>query len=199
MRKGGQIQRERQRRKEIKRVLIVTEGEITEVQYLQGLVQELRATGISVVPYTLHKGGGEPSLVLKTALDRAADGDYEAVWIVVDVDEHSSLDQVLHRCAGGAATAVVSHPEFGVWLLWHLEQTSAPQTASSLKKALRRHGFTGACKHLPVNFPFHKVDEATAFASHVDRAVGQDERGINPSSAMPHLVELLRGNVPLSR
>jgi hypothetical protein len=190
MRKGGTVRRNRPSRQENKKLLIVTEGEITEVQYVQGLAQHLRTAGVTVVPCTVQSGGGEPSRVLAKARDLASKGDYEAVWLVVDVDEHASLDDVLRKCATGGETVVVSNPQFEVWLLWHFASTGAPQTTVSLKKELRRHGFVG--KHLPASFPFDRVDQAIAMATHKDRPMSRNSRGPNPSSAMPHLVDALR-------
>lgn len=190
MRKGGSVRRSRPNRQENKKVLIVTEGEITEVQYLQGLAQYLRSAGVTVVPCNLQGGGGEPSRVLAKARDLASKGDYEAVWLVVDVDDHASLDDVLRKCTTGGETVVVSNPQFEVWLLWHFADAGAPQTPMSLKKELRRHGFVN--KHLPASFPFDRVDRAVGMATHRDRQSAPNTRGANPSSAMPHLVDLLR-------
>jgi len=190
MRKGGSIRRNRPSRQENKKLLIVTEGEITEVQYLQGLAQYLRTAGVTVIPCTVQVGGGEPSRVLARARDLASRSDYEAVWLVVDVDEHASLDDVLRRCTTDGEMVVVSNPQFEVWLLWHFANVGAPQTAVSLKKELRRHGFVG--KHLPGSFPFDHVDQAVEMATHKDRPSAPNTRGSNPSSAMPHLVEALR-------
>lgn len=193
MRKGGSVVSNRPKRQENRKLLVVTEGEITEVQYLQKLIQHLRTAGVTVVPHALEKGGGEPARVLAKARKLAATDDYEAVWIVVDVDEHASLNAVLRECAGNSETVVVSNPQFEVWLLWHLNNSGAPQTAASLKKELRRHGFTGTCKHLPTDFPISNVDQAVAMATHRTRATALNTRGPNPSSTMPHLVEALRG------
>lgn len=193
MRKGGSVRRNRPTRRENKRILIVTEGEITEVQYVQGLAQHLRTAGVTVVPCSVQGGGGEPSRVLAKARDLASKGDYEAVWIVVDVDEHASLNDVLRQCTADGEEVVVSNPRFEVWLLWHFVRSGGSQTATSLKKALRAHGFTGACKHLPAAFPFDRVDQAIAMATHKDRSAALNVRGANPSSAMPHLVKALRG------
>jgi hypothetical protein len=190
MRKGGSVRRSRPSRQENKKILIVTEGEITEVQYLQGLAQYLRTAGVTVVPCSVQGGGGEPSRVLAKARDLASRSDYEAVWLVVDVDEHASLDDVLRKCTTGGETVVVSNPQFEVWLLWHFASAGAPQTSVSLKKELRRHGFVD--KHLPPFFPFDRVDHAVTMATHKDRQAALTTRGTNPSSAMPHLVDALR-------
>jgi hypothetical protein len=190
MRKGGSVRRNRPSRQENKKLLIVTEGEITEVQYLQGLAQYLRTAGITVIPCTVQSGGGEPSRVLTKARDLASKGDYEAVWLVVDVDDHALLHDVLRKCTIGGETVVVSNPQFEVWLLWHFADAAAPQSGVSLKKELRRHGFVS--KHLPASFPFDRVDQAVGMATHRDRQSAPNTRGANPSSAMPHLVEALR-------
>lgn len=142
----------------------------------------------------IRKGGSvrrsRPSRQENKARDLASQSDYEAVWLVVDVDEHASLDDVLRKCTTGGETVVVSNPQFEVWLLWHFASTGAPQTTASLKKELRRHGFVG--KHLPASFPFERVDQAVTMATHKDRPMSRNSRGPNPSSAMPHLVDALR-------
>ncbi|WP_423462730.1 RloB family protein [Promicromonospora sp. MS192] len=193
MRKGGSVRRARPGRRENKKLLVVTEGEITEIQYVQGLTQHLRTAGVTVVPCTVQRGGGEPSRVLARARALAAKGDYEAVWLVVDVDDHATLDAVLRQCDTGSETVVVSNPQFEVWLLWHFTDSTAPHTAGSLKKELRRHGFVGACKHLPADFPFDRVDHAVGVAKDKSRATALNTRGPNPSSSMHLLVAALQG------
>nr|WP_169736430.1 RloB family protein [Promicromonospora kroppenstedtii] len=146
------------------------------------------------MPCTVQRGGGEPSRVLAKARALAAKGDYEAVWLVVDVDDHATLDTVLRQCDAGSETVVVSNPQFEVWLLWHFTESSAPHTAGSLRKELRRHGFVGACKHLPTDFPFGHVEDAVAIATSRSRSTDLNTRGPNPSSTMPHLVAALQGS-----
>lgn len=190
MRRGGSVRRNRPNRQENRKLLIVTEGEITEVQYLQRLVQHLRTAGVTVVPHDVKGGGGEPSRVLAKARGLASKGDFDAVWIVVDVDEHASLDDVLRQCTTSSETVIVSNPQFEIWLLWHFTDSGASQTKASLKKELRHYGLVG--KHLPSNFPFGRVDRAVDMAGRDGRSTPPNTRGVNPSSAMPHLVAALR-------
>lgn len=194
MRKGGPVNRRGRRRRERRRILIVTEGAVTEHQYLEGLAQHLRASGIQISSTTVKKAGGEPSLVLKTARDIRVSSaeDFDATWIVVDVDEHSKLPTVLTECGRGGELAAVSNPQFEVWLLWHYVDSAKPHTKSSLEKALASHGF-GKSKHLPADFPYANVESAMRFALHADRSAEPNVQGRNPSSGMAHLVRAIQG------
>ena len=62
MRKGGSVNRSTRKIAPRDRVLVVVEGEVTELQYLQGLVQHLRASGVEVASTAVKSGRGEPSL-----------------------------------------------------------------------------------------------------------------------------------------
>lgn len=164
---------------------------MTEVQYVQGLVQHLRVTGVAARQAQVKGVGRDPLHVLAEAIrirDEDPDG-YDSTWIVVDVDDHATLE----RCLGEAGTAqigvVVSNPCFEVWLLWHFEDLSRHVTREWLRRRLRNHGHDG--KSLPPRFPYGSVGEARARADATPRRVLAGERGPCPSSAMPRLLEAI--------
>lgn len=173
-------------------MLVVTEGVRTEVQYLEGLVQHLRSTGTSVRGVRSKGIGRDPSQVVGAAIEmRDADTDgYSATWVVVDVDNHATLDSALREATKEKINVVVSNPCFEMWLLWHYEECTSYQETKSAIARLTRFGHTD--KQMPNSFPYHGWNEAVRRAGD---SVACGCRGPNPSTAMPHLVEALRSHV----
>ena len=179
-------------RRENRRLLVVTEGK-TEKEYLEGLMQSLRPDGMQVTAIDVVDGRGEPSKVLKTAKARyqSRADDYDAVWLLLDVDQHTKLIPVLRKTRQENFSAAVSNPCFEVWLLWHFEDWTREGSSSEVQHAARRHGLG---KSIPPVFPYNKHPEARRRASRTP--VGANEIGRNPSTALPSLLEVILRNDP---
>ena len=136
-------------RRENRRLLVVTEGK-TEKEYLEGLMQSLRPDGMQVTAIDVVDGRGEPSKVLKTAKARyqSRADDYDAVWLLLDVDQHTKLIPVLRKTRQENFSAAVSNPCFEVWLLWHFEDWTREGSSSEIQHAARRHGLGKSCPSL---------------------------------------------------
>ena len=181
-------------RRENRRLLVATEGK-TEKEYLEGLMQSLRPDGMQVTTIDVVDGRGEPSKVLKTAKARyqSRADDYDAVWLLLDVDQHAKLTPVPRETRHENFSAAVSNPCFEVWLLWHFEDWTREGSSSEVQHAARRHGLG---KSIPPAFPYSKHPEARRRASHAP--VGANEIGRNPSTALPSLLEVILRNDPKS-
>lgn len=193
-RNSRSITRVRSERRENDRVLVVTEGAITEVQYLQRLAQHLKASGLKVVSPKVKAGKRDPLGVLEYAqmlAGKAAD-EYDEIWIVVDVDDHATLDDCLLQASRYRVRVVVSNPCFEVWLLWHYADHDKYCKNSELSDILKRHGIDS--KHIPNKFPFDSLDKAIIRAGSEGRKVMPGAKGANPSSAMPALISKIRGH-----
>ncbi|GGO78194.1 RloB family protein [Nonomuraea cavernae] len=95
------------RRAPKKRVLIVCEGQVTEVEYFEGVRDHFRSLPVEIRNCKVIGLGRDPGSLVSYAIrerdrkDREAraqrDGDiaYDEVWCVVDVDDHDTLDQAL--------------------------------------------------------------------------------------------------------
>lgn len=175
---------------------MVTEGEKTEVQYIQGLVQFLKKSGVAVRTPTTKGVGRDPVRVLDTAVKLAGEANgidpFDSVWIVVDVDEHARLKECLRYAATASIEAVISNPCFEIWLLWHLEDMGGHRDATWLARRLARLGHGGKC--IDTSFPFANYVDASERACKAGCETGQI--GSNPSTAMHHLVAAL--NAPLT-
>ncbi|WP_241661281.1 RloB family protein [Thermomonospora catenispora] len=109
--------------------MVVCEGTVTEKRYLDGLKDHLRAIPVDVVEYDCVGKGRDPHSTVELAVrlrDQArqrarAQQDaflaYDAVWCVVDVDDHATLHSALSLARRENVNLVVSNPCFEVWLL----------------------------------------------------------------------------------
>ena len=183
-----------------KRVLIVVEGAAgkSEQRYFQQLVQVLRSKQITVDVKVLP-GAGEPKRVLEKCRDELttrARTDYDHACLVIDDDNHPTLDQVLHDCEQSLPKidAVITNPQFELWLLWHhqdhtsfIDSKALTRKVSELKLVTGRQG-----KELAHGFPVNDYPKAMRRAHQVRPDLGTRERGGNPSSGIPWLITALQ-------
>lgn len=156
---SSQLSRRRGTRAQRARILVVTEGEVSEPEYLRGLSAYLRATGVRLSGPKVKGTGRDPIRVVETALNLyEQDKDYDHVWCVFDVDEHSRLTDAISSAHSAGFDCAISNPCFEVWLLWHFEDCRKAVTSDDLKRRLRRHGVVG--KAIPSNFPYSDYTDA---------------------------------------
>lgn len=180
----------RRPRKERKRLLIVAEGPKTEVQYLEGLAQYLRATGATIRGTRLKGIGRDPQKVVQAARDiyeQDPDDKYDQVWVLVDVDRHTTLDDAIADANRLGYSLVVSNPCFEIWLIWHYEDCNSHHSTEQAHRRVKRNGHVD--RAIPNSFPFDLHPDATK------RAKGGQQPGScgpNPSTGMPHLLAALQ-------
>ena len=182
-RSGRRLPRKTAQREERKTVLVVTEGQ-TEKEYVEGLKQKLRDIKAEITPIKVVDGKGEPSKVMSAARDRAKRGDFDDVWLLLDVDEHAQLEPTLREATEEGFSAAVSNPCFEVWIVWHFEDVQYECKGADVQRVARKHGVD---KSIPRDFPFDRRVEAASRASR--QAVDINHVGPNPSSGFPRLLE----------
>ena len=108
-----------------KNILICVEGEKTEVQYFKRLKEHLRPEKTSVHFNIIPPKVTDPGSILKGCLNyKNKDSDkYESFFCVVDVDQHTNLEQALKEAKEKNILMVVTNIKFEVWLLWHMEDS----------------------------------------------------------------------------
>src|SRR5262245_50664358 len=105
-------------RSEGRSVLIVSNGESTEVDYFNGMREEPWITATKVV---VKFEAGEPAaVVLRTAVIRD-ENDYDEAWAVCDVDKYDVTSAITNAKARNVDLAL-SVPCFEVWLILHLSE-----------------------------------------------------------------------------
>lgn len=152
------------RRQTKRAILLVTNGRVTERQYLNEVAQRANTSTQRVKVQVIDK---EPVTMLKEL--RSPKGDvsgYDEIWLVIDADGHDR-SSIIRACRKRSTKhqrwdCVVSRPCFEVWLVAHYE----PVRNYSDQRDAQRHlaELTGRRvddKRLPTGFPFDDMGHAS--------------------------------------
>ena len=186
----------RVQRSERRTALLVTNGRVTENDYLQQLCQRTDRSRISVKVKVID---GDPLTVIKELKGPRSDlSDYKEVWIVVDHDGQDRHD-FLAACRRLSSRQTVVHgvvsvPCFEVWLNAHYasvknyrNQADAQAHYLELTGLSKKHA-----KTLPDDFPWDRVSQAVIRCHLPTNSLPEcDTQGTCPSTTMPHLLRSL--------
>ncbi|MYW93378.1 RloB domain-containing protein [Amycolatopsis rubida] len=186
------LRRKRQTRRENKRILIVAEGERTEVQYFKGLADYLRASAVNVIDVKIKgAGGGNPLSIVNRAIEELKGGPsigdrdgYDAVWCVFDVDQHAKMREAIVAAKREKFKLAISNPCFEIWLLWHFCSCEKHVDSTYLRRELRKHGIRS--KKIPQDFDFSLANAAIVRVKNTS-----SEMPANPGTGVVGLVSLL--------
>lgn len=103
-------------------ILIVCEGEKTEINYLKQLKDFFRLNNVTID--ILSSKNPSPLQVVEFA-NRNNKQKYDKVYCVFDKDMHSTFDEALQKCEKYKFEAIVSNPCFEFWILLHFTYTTA--------------------------------------------------------------------------
>lgn len=188
--------RRRAQLSERRTVLLVTNGRVTENDYLQQLRQRTDRSRISVKVKVID---GDPLTVIKELKGPRSDlSDYKEVWIVVDHDGRDRHD-FLKECRKLSSRQTVVHgivsvPCFEVWLNAHYAPVKNYQNQADAQAHYRE--LTGLsskdAKMLPDDFPWDRGAQAAARCYlPTDSLPEADTQGPCPSTTMPYLLRSL--------
>ena len=186
------VQRDRRKSRQTKqlkqRYAVFTEGLVTESQYLEMLLKHLRPRHAT---FSIKPIGKDPSRVFTEYLKAERRGDFDQAILVIDVDQHQKLDEVLRECKSSTTVdAVVTNPCFELWLLWHTTDRRAYTETRDCVRLARSSRLIGD-KDLTAGFPIASFPEAVKRAQQAWPTIMPNKKGPNPSSAMPWLIELM--------
>jgi len=178
-------------RAEGRSVLIMTNGERTEVDYFNGMKEELWITATKVI---VKFEAGEPAAVVLRAAVIRQENDYDEAWAVCDVDEYD-VTSALADAKRRGVELTLSVPCFEVWLILHLSE-----------KCPRFNDCGQADRYLKGLLPiWDKADLRFAdFRGGVFNAEARAQRlgdppDANPSTAVWRVVESLRSTPEVAR
>lgn len=89
---------------------------------------------------------------------------------------------------------LISNLKFEVWLRWHVEESRSVLTSDRLDQLVSKLGLLQG-KALTPKFPIESVHAACTVALKADPDLAACRKGPDPSTAMPLLVDLLRGQL----
>ena len=188
--------RRRAQLSERRTVLLVTNGRVTENDYLQQLRQRTDRSRISVKVKVID---GDPLTVIKELSGpRANLDDYREVWIVIDHDGQDRHD-FLAACRRLSSRQTVVHgvvsvPCFEVWLNAHYASVKNYRNqADAQAHYLELTGLSSKdAKMLPDGFPWDRGSQAAARCHLPTESLPEpDTQGPCPSTTMPHLLRSL--------
>ena len=140
-------------------VLVVTNGEVTELCYLEWLRDKVNGPH-EKYSVTVKDISGDPLRVLSKVPTK----NYDQVWLVVDRDDHSpeKMQGFIKDCQSRNITAVVSVPCFEVWLNAHYARVKNYQDQKEAQQHYRQ--LSGVSekdeKTIPQNFPYDNYKQA---------------------------------------
>jgi hypothetical protein len=191
------------------KVLICTEGAVTEPQYFEGIskpIQEIYHVTLDVIPGQ-HS---DPVKVVEKCMEKREEREnskknqdfpYVRCFAVVDVDHWdnpikgklSRLRQAILLAKENDINVLVSNIKFEVWLLWHKNTYNKSLDSKSLDRHCKNkdNKILKEGKNIVPDFPFQNWEEACKRANQHGR-VKANSIGRNPSSALPRLFEALK-------
>lgn len=205
-RQASDLKRRKEQRAPYDRVLIVCEGEKTEPNYFNELVDYYKLNSANV-EVTGDCGSSPMSVasyadkLYRESLDE--NNAFDRVFCVFDRDSHGDYQQALAKIAGLKPqclfTAITSVPCFEYWLLLHFTYTDRPfqstgknSIAATVLQELKRYwpeyekSVSGSFSRCVGQLDFAKANAARALKS--AQASGND----NPSTRVHELVEYLQ-------
>ena len=178
--------------RERRRVLIMCEDSKSACDYFKSFeIDPKRAEMFSVGTGMNTDSLVEAAIELKKEAVKRGQP-YNEVWCVVDVDDHSNLQEALSLAVRNDIKVAVSNPCFELWIYWHYADHSAFITTRQIQKKLKTR-VRGYDKELPLDFPYCEFDAARRRALSACRdAASPCAVGDNPASTAWLVVESIK-------
>lgn len=128
-----------------RRILVVSEGAVTERQYLQEFKKHCRNPLVSMdfegaagVPVTLVNRAKELKRAAEDDASRERDANlgFDEVWCVFDVDEHPHIPDARQMATANGLRLAMSNPCFELWLLLHFRDSPGLQHRHEIQRLL---------------------------------------------------------------
>ena len=184
-------------------ILIVTEGAVTEPEYLCGLAKHSRNPRVRI---KMTKGAAVPTTIVKTASEiketsekraQLEDDDnlrYDEVWCVFDVDQHPDIPSATQVARENGLKLAISNPCIELWLWLHFSEQPGMKDGKTLRTKMRRH-LPKYDKHVDFSRFVAGYQDAVRRASRLDSdAEKAGEPGRNPTTGVWRLTETIRND-----
>ena len=183
-------------------ILVVTEGEVTEPEYLRGFELACRNARVTIEVAPEH---GVPKTLVELAKQYKEDAEaeaarerddnlaYDSVWCVFDIDEHPRVGEAKEMARDNGIRLAISNPCIELWLLLHFRDQPGMKDRAQVKAMLAK------CvpkydKHVDYATYSAGYAQAVKRADRMDKAAKKaDEPDRNPTTGVYQLTELIRG------
>jgi hypothetical protein len=184
-------------------ILIVTEGGVTEPEYLYGFA---RASENARVHIEVVGGAGVPKTIVESAKERKKaaekrarrEGDdnlsYDQVWCVFDIDQHPNVPDAKQMARDNGIELAISNPCIELWLWLHFADQPGMQHRHTLQRMMKQH-VPKYDKHVDYLDYADGYNTAVQRASRLDADAEADgDAGRNPTTGVWRLTESIRSN-----
>lgn len=188
-------------RREPRRVIrVLTEGKLTEPDYLTRWARLNR----SRVRLEISNSGMTPEALVRRAKEhmkhsrrtKRTDPEFDEIWCVFDVDQHPNIAQAINEARQSGIETAVSNPCFELWLVLHKNDLTAYLDRRAIQRLSDDLQLTANKRIVPAAEPL-LVD---AVETAKQRAIALDQRHAgngsparsNPSTDVWRLVDRLR-------
>lgn len=181
-------------------ILVVSEGNITEPEYLHGLQRACRNPRVTIkvagehgVPLTLVRTAKQYKEETETRAKRERDDNlaYDSVWCVFDIDDHPHVGQAMEMARDNGIRLAISNPCIELWLLLHFRDNPGMQDRATIRRMLREYVPTYD-KHVDFSIYAGGYSEAVKRAARMDQDAEEwNERHRNPTSGVYVLTEAI--------
>jgi hypothetical protein len=183
-------------------ILVVTEGEATEPEYIDGFRRECRNPRVTIrfarehgVPMTLVRNAKQYKREAEEEAAREKDDNlaYDSVWCVFDIDDHPAIGEAKEMARDNSIRLAISNPCIELWLLLHFRDNPGMQDRDTMLKKLKEH-VPKYDKHIDFKIYAEGYPQAVQRARKMqDDAEEAGEPNRNPTTGIYELTELIRG------
>ncbi len=183
-------------------ILVVSEGEVTEPEYLHGLRRACRNPRVTIevakehgVPMTLVRAAKryKEEAEVKAAREKDDNLAYDSVWCVFDFDDHPAIGEAKEMARDNGIDLAISNPCIELWLLLHFSDNPGHQGRKEIRRRLKKH-VPKYDKHVDYATYAPGYLQAVTRAAKMDQDAGKArEPHRNPTTGVYGLTELIRG------
>ena len=183
------------------RILIVSEGDVTEPEYFKGFAKACRNPRVTVEFAPEH---GVPRTVVEAARDRKKEAQdqaerekddnlaYDSVWSVFDIDDHPKVCEAQDMARDNDIRLCISNPCFELWLLLHFRDNPGMKHRDKIHEMLIDH-VPNYSKHVDYASYSEGYERAVRARRMDEDAEGAHEPHRNPTTGVYELTESIHG------
>jgi hypothetical protein len=207
IRQAKQLARKKPKRETYDRILIVSEGEKTEVLYFEE-IRKFYKLATTHVKVCRSEYGTTPLQVVEFALDLCKRTfEWEKVFCVIDRDDHPGYEDALNKAKAHdkklrnelkqpiEIRAIPSNPSFELWLVLHFEPMERNIHRDEVLRLLRDRFIPGYEKGRTGVFETTRARLETAYTNAARIKARQERQDLpgmdNPSTCVDELVRVL--------
>jgi len=184
------------------RILVVCEGQVTEVEYVQSFCDWCKNPLVHV---SIVNAAGVPLTLVKRARQERDNAEeqaksqadeflrYERVFCVFDIDDHPHVPEAKQLARDNGLEVAISNPCFDLWLLLHLRESPGMLHRHAVQSLLAQL-MPAKRKHVDFEKLSPGYEAAFARAERLDAdAVAVGEHGRNPTTGVYRLTAAIKG------